>query len=90
MRPGYATPGPEVDKEKAAAYHEAVQNHYKETAQRVGNARSANLAGLHPKQCDHERLFMMYQMGGWTWVWAVVGILVVILLVVIIGKLSKK
>ena len=30
MGPGYTTPGPEVDKEKAAAYNQAVQNHDKE------------------------------------------------------------
>ena len=29
-------------------------------------------------------------MGGGMWVWTVVGILVVVLLVVIINKLSKK
>jgi uncharacterized membrane protein len=46
----------------------------------------------------NERGFMMNQsngwMGGWTgggmWIWAVIGVLVVILLVVLIGKLSKK
>jgi hypothetical protein len=33
-------------------------------------------------------------MGGWTaggmWIWAVIGLAVVVLLVVVIGKLSKK
>ena len=33
-------------------------------------------------------------MGGWTgggmWIWAVIGVAVVVLLVVVIGKLSKK
>jgi hypothetical protein len=33
-------------------------------------------------------------MGGWTgggmWVWTVIGVLVVVLLVVVISKLSKK
>lgn len=45
-----------------------------------------------------ERLLMMNQAGGWMggwggggmWVWTVIGILVVALLVVVIGKLSKK
>jgi anti-sigma-K factor RskA len=42
--------------------------------------------------------FMMNQpngwMGGWSgggmWLWAVIGVAVVVLLVVVIGKLSKK
>ena len=38
----------------------------------------------------NQRLFMMNHMTGWMWVWTVVGILVVILLVVVINKLSKK
>ena len=29
-------------------------------------------------------------MGGGTWIWAVIGVLVVVLLVVVISKLSKK
>ena len=33
-------------------------------------------------------------MGGWAgsgmWIWAVIGVAVVVLLVVVIGKLSKK
>ena len=33
-------------------------------------------------------------MGGWAgggmWLWAVIGVVVVVLLVVVIGKLSKK
>ena len=46
----------------------------------------------------NQRLFMMHQndgwMGGWAgggmWIWTVIGIVVVALLVVVIGKLSKK
>ena len=46
----------------------------------------------------NERSFMMNHtdgwMGGWTgggmWIWAVIGVLVVVLLVVVISKLSKK
>ena len=41
---------------------------------------------------------MMNQTGGWMggwagggmWIWAVIGVAVVVLLVVVIGKLSKK
>lgn len=37
---------------------------------------------------------MMGSMGGWVgggmWLWTVIGVLVVVLLVVVIGKLSKK
>ena len=29
-------------------------------------------------------------MGGGMWIWAVISVLVVVLLVVVIGKLSKK
>jgi hypothetical protein len=29
-------------------------------------------------------------MGGGMWLWTVIGVLVVVLLVVVIGKLSKK
>jgi uncharacterized membrane protein len=46
----------------------------------------------------NERGFMMNQtngwMGGWTgggmWLWPVIGVAVVVLLVVVINKLSKK
>jgi len=46
----------------------------------------------------NERNFMMNHtngwMGGWAgggmWLWAVIGVAVVVLLVVAIGKLSKK
>jgi anti-sigma-K factor RskA len=46
----------------------------------------------------NERNFMMNHtngwMGGWSgggmWIWAVIGVAVVVLLVVMIGKLSKK
>jgi anti-sigma-K factor RskA len=46
----------------------------------------------------NERNFMMNHtngwMGGWAgggmWLWAVIGVAVVVLLVVVIGKLSKK
>ena len=46
----------------------------------------------------NQRLFMMNQtnewMGGWSgggmWIWAVIGVALVVLLVVAIGKLSKK
>ena len=46
----------------------------------------------------NERSYMMNHtkgwMGGWTgggmWLWAVIGVAVVVLLVVAIGKLSKK
>jgi uncharacterized membrane protein len=46
----------------------------------------------------NERLFMMNQNGGWMggwagggmWLWTVIGVLVVVLLVVVISKLSKK
>jgi uncharacterized membrane protein len=46
----------------------------------------------------NERSFMMNQtngwMGGWAgggmWIWPVIGVAVVVLLVVAIGKLSKK
>lgn len=37
---------------------------------------------------------MMNQNGGWMgggmWIWTVIGLLVIILLVIVIGKLSKK
>lgn len=37
---------------------------------------------------------MMGSTGGWVgggmWLWTVIGVLVVVLLVVVIGKLSKK
>jgi len=29
-------------------------------------------------------------MGGETWLWTVIGVMVVVLLVIVIGKLSKK
>ena len=46
----------------------------------------------------NERRFMMNQtngwMGGWAgggmWLWTVIGLVVVVLLVVVISKLSKK
>ena len=46
----------------------------------------------------NQRHFMMNQtdgwMGGWAgggmWIWAVIGVAVVVLLVVVIGKMSKK
>jgi anti-sigma-K factor RskA len=46
----------------------------------------------------HERNFMMNNtngwMGGWAgggmWLWTVIGVAVVVLLVVVIAKLSKK
>ena len=46
----------------------------------------------------NERKFMMDHtdgwMGGWSgggmWLWAVIGVAVVVLLVVVIGKMSKK
>ena len=46
----------------------------------------------------NERCFMMNHtygwMGGWMgggmWIWAVIGVLAVVLLVVVISKLSKK
>ena len=45
-----------------------------------------------------KRIFMMNQtngwMGGWAgggmWIWTVIGVAVVVLLVIAIGKLSKK
>jgi uncharacterized membrane protein len=40
-----------------------------------------------------ERLFMMNHygwMGGGMWVWTVIGVLVVVLLVVLIQKVSRK
>jgi uncharacterized membrane protein len=47
---------------------------------------------------NNERQFMMNQtngwMGGWAgggmWLWTVIGVAVVVLLVVVINKLSKK
>ncbi len=50
------------------------------------------------KDTVNQRLFMMNQTDGWMsgwsgggmWVWTVVGVLVVVLLVVVISKLSKK
>ena len=62
-------------------------------------------ASAHPLVCPvvsrsrrDERLFMMNQtdgwMGGWAsggmWIWAVIGVLLVVLLVVAINKMSKK
>ena len=42
----------------------------------------------------NERGFMMNHTGGWMgggmWIWMVIGVLVVVLLVVVINKLSKK
>jgi uncharacterized membrane protein len=46
----------------------------------------------------NKRSFMMNNTGGWMsgwagggmWLWTVIGVLVVVLLVVVIGKLSKK
>jgi uncharacterized membrane protein len=41
-----------------------------------------------------ERSFMMNQtygwMGGGMWIWTLIGVVVVVLLVIVIGKLSKK
>ena len=47
---------------------------------------------------QNERNFMMNNtdgaMGGWSgggmWIWAVIGVAVVVLLAVVIGKMSKK
>jgi hypothetical protein len=39
---------------------------------------------------NHTDGWMSGWMGGGTWIWAVIGIVVIVLLVVIIGKLSKK
>jgi uncharacterized membrane protein len=55
-------------------------------------------AGTPTANKNNERLFMMNQtngwMGGWTgggmWLWTVIGVAVVVLLVVVISKLSKK
>jgi hypothetical protein len=60
-----------------------------------GHGRDCPAVGWSQRK---ERLFMMNKtdgwMGGWAgggmWVWTVVGILVVVLLVVVISKLSKK
>jgi len=49
-------------------------------------------------QLNQRRIFMMNHadgwMGGWAgggmWLWTVIGVLVVVLLVVVINKLSKK
>ena len=46
----------------------------------------------------NERKFMMNQTDGWMsgwsgggmWIWTVIGVAVVVLLVVVIGKMSKK
>jgi uncharacterized membrane protein len=42
----------------------------------------------------NERSFMMNHTDGWMgggmWIWTVIGVLVVVLLVVVINKLSKK
>ena len=42
----------------------------------------------------NERSFTMNHTGGWMgggmWIWTVIGVLVVVLLVVMINKLSKK
>jgi uncharacterized membrane protein len=55
-------------------------------------------AGTPTANKNNERQFMMNQtngwMGGWTgggmWLWTVIGVAVVVLLVVVISKLSKK
>jgi len=39
---------------------------------------------------NHTNGWMGGAMGGGTWIWAVIGVLVVVLLVVVISKLSKK
>ena len=39
---------------------------------------------------NHADGWMNGWMGGGMWVWTVLGVVVVILLVVVIGKLSKK
>ena len=39
---------------------------------------------------NHSNGWMNGYMGGGMWLWAVIGVLVVILLVVLIGKVSKK
>ena len=44
-------------------------------------------------QCNERDLMMNYSggwMGGGMWIWMVIGVLVVVLLVVVINKLSKK
>ena len=55
-------------------------------------------AGTPTANKNNERQFMMNQtngwMGGWAgggmWLWTVIGVAVVVLLVVVINKLSKK
>ena len=46
------------------------------------------------RRLRNQRHFMMNQFDGWMagrmWIWAVIGGVVVVLLVVVIGKLSKK
>jgi len=39
---------------------------------------------------NHTNGWMNGRMGGGMWVWTVLGVVVVVLLVVAIGKLSKK
>ena len=39
---------------------------------------------------NHADGWMIGWMGGGMWVWTVLGVVVAILLVVVIGKLSKK
>ena len=39
---------------------------------------------------DHTDGWMSGWMGGGMWIWAVIGVPVVVLLVVVINKLSKK
>jgi uncharacterized membrane protein len=39
---------------------------------------------------NHSNGWMSGWMGGGMWVWTVLGVVVVVLLVVVIGKLAKK
>ena len=39
---------------------------------------------------NHANEWMKGWVGGGMWIWTVIGVLVVILLVVLIGKLSRK
>ena len=39
---------------------------------------------------NHADGWMSGSMGGGMWIWTVIGVLVVVLLVVVINKLSKK
>ena len=39
---------------------------------------------------NHTEGWMTGMMGGGMWVWTVIGVLVVVLLVVVISKISKK